>query len=105
MGALFQTPKEVALQALDADVHVIGVSSQAAGHKTLLPALQKELEAAGAGHVVVVAGGVIPPVDYDFLLNETKSCQAVFGPGTRVTDAAKTVLDLIEKGDSDELSA
>jgi methylmalonyl-CoA mutase len=98
MGALFQTPKEVALQALDADVHVIGISSQAAGHKTLLPALQKELKAAGAGHIVVVAGGVIPPVDYDYLLKETKSCQAVFGPGTRITDAAKTVLDLIEKG-------
>lgn len=96
MGALFQTPKEVALQALDADVHVIGISSQAAGHKTLLPALQKELEEAGAHHIVVVAGGVIPPVDYDYLLKETQSCQAVFGPGTRITDAAKTVLELIE---------
>ena len=102
MGALFQTPKEVALQALDADVHVIGISSQAAGHKTLLPALQKELEAAGASHIVVVAGGVIPPVDYDYLLKETKSCQAVFGPGTRITDAAKTVLDLIEHRSDDE---
>jgi len=97
MGALFQTPKEVALQALDADVHVIGISSQAAGHKTLLPALKKELEAAGASHIIVVAGGVIPPVDYDYLLKETKSCQAVFGPGTRITDAAKLVLDLIDK--------
>lgn len=97
MGALFQTPKEVALQALDADVHVIGISSQAAGHKTLLPALQKELQEAGADHVVVVAGGVIPPVDYDFLLKETKSCQAVFGPGTRITDAACHVLDLVEE--------
>ena len=68
VGPLFQTPKEVALQAIDSDVHVIGVSSQAAGHKTLLPALKKELEAMGADHMVVVAGGVIPPQDYDFLL-------------------------------------
>lgn len=95
VGPLFQTPEEVALQALDADVHVIGISSQAAGHKTLLPALKKELDDKGMGHVVVVAGGVIPPQDYDFLLKETKSAAAVFGPGTRVTQAADTTLDLI----------
>ena len=95
VGPLFQTPREVALQALDADVHVIGVSSQAAGHKTLLPALKKELTKLGAEHMVVVAGGVIPPQDYDFLLAESKSCSAIFGPGTRITDAAQKVLDLI----------
>jgi methylmalonyl-CoA mutase len=97
IGPLFQTPEEVALQALDSDVHVIGISSQAAGHKTLLPALKKLLEANGAGHIAVVAGGVIPSVDYDFLLNETKSCSAIFGPGTRITDAAEKVLDVIEE--------
>lgn len=96
IGPLFQTPEEVALQALDSDVHVIGVSSQAAGHKTLLPALKKELEEKGAGHIVVVAGGVIPPVDYDYLMKETKSCSAVFGPGTRVTSCALQTLDLVE---------
>ena len=94
---LFQTPEEVALQALDSDVHVIGVSSQAAGHKILLPALRKELDDKGAGHIVIVAGVVIPPQDYDFLLKETKSCSAVFGPGTRITDAANTTMDLIGK--------
>ena len=95
IGPLFQTPHEVALQALDSDVHVIGISSQAAGHKALLPALKKELEELGLGHIVVVAGGVIPPVDYDYLLEETKSCSAIFGPGTRVTEAASRSLDLV----------
>ena len=97
VGPLFQTPEEVAMQALDSDVHVIGISSQAAGHRTLLPALKKELNSRGADHVVVVAGGVIPPQDYDYLINETKSCTAVFGPGTRITDAAKRVLDVIPR--------
>jgi methylmalonyl-CoA mutase len=96
VGPLFQTPEEVAVQALDSDVHVIGISSQAAGHRTLMPALKKELEDKGMGNVVVVAGGVIPSVDYDFLMNETQSCSAVFGPGTRVLDAANKVLDLIK---------
>eukprot|EP00980_Cylindrotheca_fusiformis_P000625 scaffold157_cov116-Cylindrotheca_fusiformis.AAC.2 len=97
VGPLFQTPREVALQAIDSDVHVIGVSSQAAGHKTLLPALKKELAALGVDHMVVVAGGVIPPQDYDFLLKESKSCDAVFGPGTRITDAARKTLELIQR--------
>lgn len=96
IGALFQTPEEVALQALDSDVHVIGISSQAAGHKTLLPALKAELEKRGAD-ILIVAGGVIPPQDYDFLLNESKSCSAIFGPGTRITDAALDTLRLIER--------
>jgi len=95
VGPLFSTPEEVVLQALDSDVHVIGISSQAAGHKTLLPALRGELNNQGASNIVVVAGGVIPPRDYDFLLRESKSCQAIFGPGTRVTDAARTVLSMI----------
>jgi methylmalonyl-CoA mutase len=95
IGPLFSTPEEVVLQALDSDVHVIGISSQAAGHKTLLPALKKELENKNASHIVVVAGGVIPHQDYDFLLKETKSCQAIFGPGTRITDALREVVSLI----------
>ena len=103
VGPLFQTPKEVALQAVDSDVHIIGVSSQAAGHKTLLPALKMELEALGAGHMIVVAGGVIPPQDYDFLMNETKSCGAVFGPGTRITEAAKRVLDLLPQHHDEQI--
>lgn len=97
VGPLFQTPREVAMQAVDSDVHVIGVSSQAAGHKTLLPALKAELKSLGAEDMVVVAGGVIPPTDYDFLLNETKSCSAIFGPGTRIIDAAAKTLNLIPR--------
>jgi methylmalonyl-CoA mutase len=97
IGPLFQTPEEVVMQALDSDVHVIGISSQAAGHRTLLPTLKKELEDKGLGNVVVVAGGVIPSVDYDYLLHETKSCSAIFGPGTRIVDAANKVLDLIQE--------
>ncbi|KAL3897920.1 MAG: hypothetical protein SGARI_006802 [Bacillariaceae sp.] len=103
VGPLFQTPREVALQAIDSDVHVIGVSSQAAGHKTLLPALQKELKELGADHIVVVAGGVIPPQDYDFLLKESKSAGAVFGPGTRIVDAANQVMKLIPRQDEESL--
>src|SRR5680860_708407 len=68
IGPLFQTPAEAARDAVENDVHVVGVSSQAAGHKTLVPELIRELEAAGASDVVVVVGGVIPPHDYDFLL-------------------------------------
>ena len=88
---------EVVLQALDSDVHVIGISSQAAGHKTLLPALKKELDEKNVKDIVVVCGGVIPKQDYDFLLNQTKSCSAIFGPGSRIVDAAQKVLDLIPK--------
>lgn len=97
VAPLFQTPEEVVMQALDSDVHVIGISSQAAGHKTLLPALKKELLRRNANHILVVAGGVIPPKDYDFLMKEEVCCSAIFGPGTRVTDAAATVLSLLEE--------
>jgi len=102
VGPLFQTPREVALQAIDSDVHVIGVSSQAAGHKTLLPALKEELIEMGANHILVVAGGVIPPQDYDFLLKESQSCGAIFGPGTRITDAARKTLQLIPRSETAE---
>jgi methylmalonyl-CoA mutase len=96
VGPLFQTPQEVAQQALDNDVHVIGVSSQAAGHKTLVPALYAELKKQGAElSIQIVCGGVIPPRDYDFL--RENGATAIFGPGTRVTDAAKKVLEKIPK--------
>ncbi|HEY4375780.1 MAG TPA: methylmalonyl-CoA mutase [Acidimicrobiales bacterium] len=94
VGVLFQTPAEAAADAIDNDVHVIGVSSQAAGHKTLVPQLIEQLKAKGAGHVVVVVGGVVPPQDYDFLRDA--GVAAVFGPGTNILDSATEVLDLIE---------
>jgi methylmalonyl-CoA mutase len=94
-GPLFETPAEVAKAAVENDVHVVGVSSQAAGHKTLVPQLVKELEAAGAGDIVVVVGGVIPPQDYDFLFEH--GVAAVFGPGSNIPAAAKRVLDLIKR--------
>ncbi|MGI9597046.1 MAG: methylmalonyl-CoA mutase, partial [Acidimicrobiales bacterium] len=90
VGPLFQTPAEVAQDAVDNDVHIVGISSQAAGHKTLVPELIDELANRGAGHVVVVCGGVIPPEDYDFLTDA--GVAAIFGPGTNIIEAAKTVL-------------
>ena len=96
IGPLFQTPAEVARDAVDNDVHVVGVSSQAAGHKTLVPELIDELTKAGAGDVVVVVGGVIPPQDYDEL--RRAGVGAVFGPGTNIPTAAEDVLDLIPQG-------
>ncbi|MCU1455583.1 MAG: methylmalonyl-CoA mutase [Acidimicrobiales bacterium] len=95
VGPLFQTPAEAARDAIDNDVHVIGVSSQAAGHKTLVPQLISELKAQGAGDVVVVCGGVIPPQDYAFL--EDAGVAAVFGPGTNIPEAAGHVLELVRK--------
>ena len=95
VGPLFQTPEEAAQQAVDADVHVVGVSSQAAGHKTLVPQLKKALEDMGAGDITIVCGGVIPQQDYDFLYDV--GVAEVFGPGTRIPDAAKKVLQSIEK--------
>ncbi len=92
VGPLFQTPEEVAQDAVDNDVHIVGVSSQAAGHKTLVPALVQELASRGAEHVVVVCGGVIPPQDYDFLTEA--GVAAIFGPGTNIIEAAKTVLSV-----------
>ncbi|MBO6835296.1 MAG: methylmalonyl-CoA mutase [Alphaproteobacteria bacterium] len=95
IGPLFQTPEEAANQAIEADVHVIGVSSQAAGHKTLVPQLIDALKAQDAGDILVVCGGVIPPQDYDFLLKAGAS--AIYGPGTNIPAAAGEILQLIEK--------
>ncbi|KAK3588886.1 hypothetical protein CHS0354_007031 [Potamilus streckersoni] len=94
IGPLFATPREAAQQAVDADVHAVGVSSLAAGHKTLIPELIKELKKMGRPDIVVVAGGVIPPQDYDFLYSS--GIAAIFGPGTRIPDAAGKVLDVLE---------
>jgi methylmalonyl-CoA mutase len=93
-GPLFETPAEVAKAAIENDVHVIGVSSQAAGHKTLVPQLIDELRALGAGDIVVIVGGVIPPKDYDFLREH--GVAEIFGPGTNIPAAAKRVLDLLK---------
>lgn len=94
VGPLFSTPEEVALQAIDADAHVVGVSSQAAGHKTLVPALVNALKDANAGHIKVICGGVIPPKDYDELYSA--GAIGIFGPGTKITDAAEKVLASIQ---------
>jgi methylmalonyl-CoA mutase len=95
VGPLFQTPEEAAQDAIDNDVHVVGISSQAAGHKTLAPKLIEALEAAGAGEILVICGGVIPQQDYEFLKNA--GVKAIFGPGTNIPEAAKNILDLIRK--------
>jgi methylmalonyl-CoA mutase len=95
MGPLFQTPEEAARQAIENDVHAVGVSSLAAGHKTLLPALVKALKDQGGDDIIVFAGGVIPAQDYDYLF--TAGAKAVFGPGTRIEDSAKKVLEEIRK--------
>jgi methylmalonyl-CoA mutase len=92
-GPLFETPEEVARAAVENDVHVVGVSSQAAGHKTLVPQLVDALRDAGASDVVVVCGGVIPPQDHDFLYGV--GVGAVFGPGTNIPAAAAKVLELV----------
>jgi methylmalonyl-CoA mutase len=93
IGPLFQTPAEAARDAVDNDVHVVGVSSQAAGHQTLVPQLIAELRANGAEDVVVVCGGVIPPQDYEPL--RAAGVAAIFGPGTNIPAAARQVLDLL----------
>jgi len=95
IGPLFQTPEEAARQAVENDVHVIGVSSQAAGHRALVPKLVRALEAEGAGEVVVVCGGVIPPQDHRPLLD--LGVAAIYGPGTSIPMAAGEVLDLLER--------
>jgi len=91
MGPLFQTPQETARQAIENDVHVIGMSSLAAGHKTLLPQLVEELASQGREDILIVVGGVIPPQDYEFLLQS--GATAIFGPGTKLPEAATILLE------------
>ena len=93
VGPLFQTPAEAAQDAIDNDVHVIGISSQAAGHKTLAPQLIEELKAAGAEDIIVICGGVIPQQDYDYLYKA--GVKAIFGPGTNIPKAAEDILQII----------
>ncbi|XP_072179097.1 methylmalonyl-CoA mutase, mitochondrial-like [Diadema setosum] len=95
IGPLFQTPSEVAQQAIDADVNVVGVSTLAAGHKTLVPELIAALGKMGRGDIGVIVGGVIPPQDYDFLFDQ--GVKSIFGPGTRIPIAAVKVIDDIEE--------
>jgi methylmalonyl-CoA mutase len=93
VGPLFQTPEEAAQDAIDNDVHVVGISSQAAGHKTLAPKLIEALRAQGGGDILVICGGVIPQQDYDFL--KRAGVSAIFGPGTNIPEAAREILGLI----------
>ena len=95
IGPLFQTPAEAARHAIENDVHAIGISSLAAGHKTLVPQLIAALKEQGAGDIVVICGGVIPPQDYDALV--AAGVAAIFGPGTNIPVAAREVLELIRK--------
>lgn len=93
MGPLFQTPAEAAKQAVENDVHILGVSSLAAGHKTLVPAVMEELEKLGRPDILVVVGGVIPAQDYDYLYE--RGVAGIFGPGTAIAKAAKGILDIL----------
>ena len=95
ISPMFQTPEEAAKMAIENDVHVVGVSSLAAGHKTLVPELIENLKKMGGEDIIVVVGGVIPPADYDFLYS--KGVKGIFGPGTPVTDSADRVLQLLEE--------
>jgi len=95
ISPMFQTPEEAAKMAIENDVHVVGVSSLAAGHKTLVPELIEQLKKMGGEDIIVVVGGVIPPADYDFLYS--KGVKGIFGPGTAVTDSADKVLKLLEE--------
>jgi len=95
VGPLFQTPEETAKQAVENDVHIIGMSSLAAGHKTLLPKLVEELKKLGRDDIIVICGGVIPPQDYDFLYENGAS--AIFGPGTKIPEAAIKIMEEVNK--------
>jgi methylmalonyl-CoA mutase len=95
LSPMFSTPEEVAKQAIENDVHVVGASSLAAGHKTLVPALVQALKAQGADDIIVIAGGVIPQQDYAELYNAGVKC--IFGPGTPIPVSARAVLDAVRE--------
>lgn len=93
IGPLFQTPAEAARQAVENDVHVLGVSSLAAGHKTLVPQVIEELKKLGREDIIVIVGGVIPAQDYQFLYDA--GAMAIFGPGTVISEAAISILEIL----------
>ncbi len=93
IGPLFQTPAEAAKQAVENDVHIVGVSSLAGGHKTLVPQIVSELKKYGREDIMIIVGGVIPPDDYDYLFDA--GAVAIFGPGTKISDAAITILEIL----------
>jgi methylmalonyl-CoA mutase len=93
IGPLFQTPEEAAKQAVENDVHILGVSSLAAGHKTLVPQVMDELKKYGREDIMVIVGGVIPNQDYQYLYD--RGVAAVFGPGTVIPEAAKKILRIL----------
>ena len=93
IGPLFQTPAESAKQAVENDVHILGVSSLAAGHKTLVPQVIKELKKLGREDIMVIVGGVIPPQDYDFLYKA--GAIAIFGPGTVISESGIKMLEIL----------
>ena len=95
IGPLFQTPEEAVRQAIENDVHLIGISSQAAGHRTLVPKVMEALEAEGVQDIKVICGGVIPPDDYQMLRDE--GVAAIFGPGTNIPEAAAEIIDILDK--------
>ncbi len=103
IGPLFQTPEEAARQAVENDVHIVGVSSLAAGHLTLVPALREALEEQGRGDIMIVVGGVIPPQDYPALYEA--GAKAIFGPGTPIADAATDLLKKLGAGSSSQQAA
>jgi methylmalonyl-CoA mutase len=96
IGPMFQTPEEAARMAVENDVHVVGVSSLTAGHKTLVPQLIQALKQQGGGEILVVVGGIIPPKDYDFLYDA--GVVGIFGPGTPITESTNQVLNALEQG-------
>ncbi|MEA3437724.1 MAG: cobalamin-dependent protein, partial [Thermodesulfobacteriota bacterium] len=98
ISPMFQTPEEAAKMAVENDVHVVGASSLAAGHKTLIPQLIENLKKEGGDDIKVVVGGVIPPADYKFLYDA--GVVGVFGPGTVITDSANKVLNALEQGNN-----
>ena len=93
IGPLFQTPEESAKQAVENDVHILGISSLAAGHKTLVPSVIEELKRLGREDIMVIVGGVIPTKDYQFLFDA--GAVAVFGPGTKISEAAVELLNIL----------
>jgi methylmalonyl-CoA mutase len=99
ISPMFQTPEEAAKMAIENDVHMVGVSSLVAGHKTLVPQLIAALKAGGGEDIKVVVGGVIPPGDYEFLF--AAGAVGVFGPGTSITDSANQTLNVLEKNTDD----